>query len=96
MDCSYGFKEAYKDNKAILAIQANDLNNERDILNDTIAGALTKLSMQSNRIYLASWRKKQDLQGLKRAGIMNVKTCLHPLTAGKRFLFVVKSISAYP
>jgi hypothetical protein len=30
MDCGYGFKEANKDNKALLAIQANDLYNERN------------------------------------------------------------------
>jgi hypothetical protein len=33
MDFSVGFKEANENHKAILTIQANDLFNERDILN---------------------------------------------------------------
>jgi hypothetical protein len=35
MDCGYGVKETNQDNKAIVAIQANDLYNGRDKFSGT-------------------------------------------------------------
>jgi hypothetical protein len=39
MDCGYGVKEANHDNKALVAIQANDLYSERDKCSGTSATA---------------------------------------------------------